>query len=84
MFCLYTLPLARPAQAKIKMLTTSSPIVTILLKTFLKSLRLYLAIEFTVITESSETNPGVIKVIRTSSNSHSEVIRELIIVQFIE
>ena len=32
MFCLYTLPLARPAQAKIQMLTTSSRIVTILLK----------------------------------------------------
>ena len=32
MFCLYTLPLARPAQAKIQMLTTSSWIVTILLK----------------------------------------------------
>ena len=38
MFCLYTLPLARPAHAKIQMLTTSSWIVTILLK----SLRLYL------------------------------------------
>ena len=32
MFCLYTLPLARPTQAKIQMLTTSSWIVTILLK----------------------------------------------------
>ena len=32
MFCLYTLPLARPAQAKIQMLTTSSWIATILLK----------------------------------------------------
>ena len=41
MFCLYTLPLARPAQAKIQMLTTSSQIVTILLKSLLKSLRLY-------------------------------------------
>ena len=30
--CLYTLPLARPAQAKIQMLSTSSQIVTILLK----------------------------------------------------
>ena len=38
MFCLYTLPLARPAQAKIQMLTTSSWSVTILLK----SLGLYL------------------------------------------
>ena len=41
MFCLYTLPLARPAQAKIQMLTTSSWIVTILLKSLLKSLVLY-------------------------------------------
>ena len=41
MFCLYTLPLARPAQAKIQMLTTSSRIVTILLKALLKSLGLY-------------------------------------------
>ena len=32
MFCLYTLPLARRAQAKIQMLTTSSQIVTILFK----------------------------------------------------
>ena len=32
MFYLYTLPLARPAEAKIQMLTTSSRIVTILLK----------------------------------------------------
>ena len=31
MFCLYTFPLARPAQAKIQMLITSSWIVTILL-----------------------------------------------------
>ena len=37
MFCLYILPLARPAQ----MLTTSNRIVTILLKCFLKSLGLY-------------------------------------------
>ena len=43
MFCLYTLyVLARQAQAKIQMLTTSSQIVTILLKSFLKSLGLYL------------------------------------------
>ena len=42
MFCLYTLPLARPAQAKIQMLTTSSWIVTILLKSLLKSLGFYL------------------------------------------
>ena len=41
MFCLYTLPLARPAQAKIQILTTSSRIVTILLKSLLKSLGLY-------------------------------------------
>ena len=39
MFCLYTLPIARPAQAKIQMLTTSSWIVTILLKSLLKSFR---------------------------------------------
>ena len=32
MFCLYILSLARPAQAKIQMLKTSSGIVTILLK----------------------------------------------------
>ena len=43
MFCLYTLPLARPAQPKIQMLTTSSWIVTILLKSLLKSLGLYLS-----------------------------------------
>ena len=43
MFCLCTLyVLARQAQAKIQMLTTSSQIVTILLKSFLKSLGLYL------------------------------------------
>ena len=41
MFCLYTLPLVRPAKAKIKMLTTSSWIVTILLKSLLKFLGLY-------------------------------------------
>ena len=41
MFCLYTLPLARPAQAKIQMLTTSSWIVTIFLKSLLKSLGLF-------------------------------------------
>ena len=41
MFCLYTLPLARPAQAKIQMLTASSWVVTILLKFLLKSLELY-------------------------------------------
>ena len=42
MFCLNILPLARPAQvAKIQMLTTSSWIVTILLKSILKSLGLY-------------------------------------------
>ena len=35
---LYTLPLARPAQAKIQMFTTSSQIVTTLLKSLLKSL----------------------------------------------
>ena len=39
MFCLYTLPLARPAQAKIQMLTTSSRIVTILFKILFKNLR---------------------------------------------
>ena len=38
---LYTLPLAKPAQAKIQTLTTSSRIVSILLKSFLKSLGLY-------------------------------------------
>ena len=41
MFYFYTLPLARPAQAKIQMLTTSSWIVTILLNPLLKSLGLY-------------------------------------------
>ena len=30
MFCLYTLPLARPAQAKVQMLTTSSCIVKLI------------------------------------------------------
>ena len=34
-FCLYTLPLAKPAKAKIQMLTTSSWIVTILDFTYL-------------------------------------------------
>ena len=34
---IYTLPLARPAQVKIQMLTTSTRIVTILLKSLLKS-----------------------------------------------
>ena len=43
MFCIYTLLLVRPAQAKIQMLTTSSWIVTILLKSLLKSLGLYLS-----------------------------------------
>jgi hypothetical protein len=42
MFCLYTLPLARPAQAKIQMLTTSSWIFKTFLKSLLKSLGLYL------------------------------------------
>ena len=42
MFCICTLPLARPAQAKIQMLTISSWIVTILLKSLLKYLGLYL------------------------------------------
>ena len=41
MFCLYTLPLARPAQAEIQMLTTSSWIVKILLKSLLESWGLY-------------------------------------------
>ena len=41
MFCLYTLPLARPAQAKIQMLRTPSWIVTNRLKLLLKSLGLY-------------------------------------------
>ena len=41
MFCLYTLALVRPAQAKIQMLTTSSWIVKILLKSLLKSLGLF-------------------------------------------
>ena len=40
------LPLARPAQAKIQMLTTSSWIVTILLKSLLKSLGLYSPYQF--------------------------------------
>ena len=40
-WALYTLTLARPAQAKIQMLTTSSRIVTILSKSFLKPLGLY-------------------------------------------
>ena len=38
MFCLYTLPLARLAQAKIQTLKTLSWIFTILLKPILKSL----------------------------------------------
>ena len=38
---IYTLTLARPTQGKIQMLTTSSRIVTILLKPFLKPLGLY-------------------------------------------
>ena len=42
MFCLYTLALARPAQVKIQMLTTSMRIVTIYLKSLLKSLGLIL------------------------------------------
>ena len=41
MFCLFTLPLVRPAKAKIQMLTMSSQIVTILLKSLLKFLGLY-------------------------------------------
>ena len=41
MFCLYTLPLTRPAQAKTQMLTTSSWIVTMLLKPILKSFGLH-------------------------------------------
>ena len=41
MFCLYTLPLARPAHAKIQMLTTSIRIVTIIFKYLLNSLGLY-------------------------------------------
>ena len=40
-FCLYTLPLVRPAQTKIQMMTTSNWIVTIPSKSFLKSLGLY-------------------------------------------
>ena len=44
MFSLYTLPLARHTSVKIQMLTTSSRIVTILLKSLLKSLGLYLKI----------------------------------------
>ena len=50
MFCLYTLRLARPAQAKIQMLTTPRWIVTILLKSLLKSLGLYLMMEIIEIT----------------------------------
>ena len=42
MFCLYTLPLARPGQTKIQMLTTSSWIITILLKSLLSSLGLFI------------------------------------------
>ena len=40
-FCLYTVQLVRPAQAKIQMMTTSNWIVTIPSKSFLKSLGLY-------------------------------------------
>ena len=50
MFCLYTLPLARQAQAKIQTLTTLSWIFTILLKSILKILGLYLMMEIIEIT----------------------------------
>ena len=41
MIFLYTMPLARPAEAKIQILTTSSRSVTIHFKSLLKSLGLY-------------------------------------------
>ena len=41
MFCLFTLPLSRPVQAKIQMLTISSWIATIFLSFFLKSYWIY-------------------------------------------
>ena len=50
MFCLYTLRLARPDQAKIQLLATPSRILTILLKSLLKILGLYLMMEIIEIT----------------------------------
>ena len=56
MFCFSTLPLARPAQAKVQMLTTSSWSISILLKSLLKSFKnVFTKLDITVVLLSIAT-----------------------------
>ena len=75
MFCLYTLPLPRPAQAKIQMLTASSRIVTILLKSFLKPLEIYFQLKADEKTEG-DIEMTTIKVMMSEREEMTFVTKE--------
>ena len=70
MFCLYALPLARLALAKIQMLTTSSWTVTILLKSLIKSLglkKMFMRLQFQDFVDSA-----VCEVIKEMKSRHPD------------